>query len=339
MPRPIIMLSSVNGFVKRAVTATTTCYNTDVVLTADDQQCGKCERRDITAEEEEVQATSVPESSSTPPALESQDVISAIASQISDNKTLAALSRIDKTAHDATAPNLALERQRYAEGEEALKDVKGRLNGRYHRGRLYLNDKKLSERDVAEIVDLLKHNSVLTDLNLNDCGLDAEGGIAIAAALNGNKALIDLSLSGNNINVRGAKAFAAALEVNRTLTRLDLSNNTLCGKAKWMIYSSVPHTKDMSGVEALCNVAEKASWPDGALKTLKLDDNFLGELGERLLRKAMDKPAVVAERRRRAQELEDMWEARRLACLESRRRNGWDSCGDTSCPLCDHGGC
>merc|ERR1711907_872226 len=97
--------------------------------------------------------------------------------------------------------------------------------------------------------------------------------------------LTDLSLSGNNINVRGATAFAAALEVNRTLTHLDLSNNALCGKEKWMIYSSVPYTKDMSGVEALCKVATKASWPDGALKTLNLDDNFLGELGGRLLKR------------------------------------------------------
>merc|ERR1711907_733870 len=100
MPRPIIMLSNVSGFF--------TCRSVDRQRSALNQCCDTLSSREITAEEEEARVTlaptiSVPESSSTPPALESQDVISAIASQISDNKTLATLSRIDKTAHDVTA--------------------------------------------------------------------------------------------------------------------------------------------------------------------------------------------------------------------------------------------
>jgi hypothetical protein len=135
---------------------------------------------------------------------------------------------------------------------------------------------------------------------LSKCGIDAEGGIALAAALKVNRALISLDLSNNNINVGGAKAFGAALKVNRTLTHLNLSENALCGKEKWMVYAAVPHTKDTSGVKAIAQALRGASWPDGALRQIQMQDNFLDPNAERLVTDAMDKPAVVAESRESA---------------------------------------
>ena len=238
--------------------------------------------------------------------LETGDVVSTIASQISDTPTLKALSRTNKTAHDATKLTLAVRREQIKEQMASLSDGRFREFHRIYRpGELDLRSgvpgkKTLSDEDIAELVELLMHNSALTSLKLPNCNIDEAGGIAIAAALKDNKALTYLDMSENNINVGGARAFGAALETNRTLTHLDLSNNALCGKEKWMVYSSVPHTKDMTGVRALCAGAKKASWPDGALRTLDLGDNFLGDYGERLLRDAMDKPAVIAERKRGA---------------------------------------
>lgn len=263
--------------------------------------------------------------------LETGDVVSTIASQISDTSTLKALSRTNKTAHDATKLTLAVRREQMA----SLSDGRFREFHRIYRpGELDLRSgvpgkKTLSDEDIAELVELLTHSSALTSLKLPNCNIDEAGGIAIAAALKHNKALTYLDMSENNINVGGARAFGAALETNRTLTHLDLSNNALCGKEKWMVYFSTPRTKDYSGVKALCDAAEKASWPDGVLRTLELGDNFLGDYAEQQLKKAMDKPAVLAERAREERELEEMFAAQRRQCAEG-------LC-DTSCQWCDHG--
>ena len=234
---------------------------------ADDQQCIPCEPQD---------------------ALETEDVVSAIAAQISDTPTLKALSRTNKTAHDSTKLTLAARREQEAAISEGRfrKFVmrRGELNLRWG----VSGKKTLSDEDIAALVELLTHNSALTCLEIPNCNIDEAGGIAIAAALRDNKSLTYLDMRENNINVGGAKAFGAALEKNRTLTQLNLSNNALCGKEKWMVYSSAPRDKDYTGVKALLNAAKKASWPDGALRTLDLGDNFLGDYGERLLRDAMD---------------------------------------------------
>ena len=57
------------------------------------------------------------------------------------------------------------------------------------------------------LVDLIKHNSILTQLDLRRC-IDVAGGVAIAAAATDNKALTSLDLSDNNINVVGAQVLA-----------------------------------------------------------------------------------------------------------------------------------
>ena len=134
--------------------------------------------------------------------------------------------------------------------------------------------------------------------------------------------------------VRGAKAFAAALEVNRTLSDLDLSETALCGKQKWMIIAAVQCKKDLSGVEAIAKALRGASWPDGALRDIRIKDNFLGPSGEELVTRAMEKPAVVAERAREARRWQMCLDAQRRICEEGR-------C-DSSCTWCDNpgnGGC
>merc|ERR1712146_600914 len=88
--------------------------------------------------------------------------------------------------------------------------------------------------------------------------------------------------------------------VNRTLSDLDLSETALCGKQKWMIIAAVQCKKDLSGVEAIAKALRGASWPDGALRRIQIKDNFLGPSGEELVTRAMEKPAVVADRAREA---------------------------------------
>ena len=351
MPRPIIMRvsnadaskSTTTRSIEQASNAMTGCAvrvkhyrrtptTDDAVLTrARDQQCGACK-----PPEEAVPTLATAPSPSTSAAFESPDIVSAIASKISDKTTLAALSRTDKTAHDASAPTLAASKARAVQDLAAL--AEGRFAAeyfpRYNPGLLRLSGKDLSGDDVDALVDLIKHNSILTQLDLRRCDIDVAGGVAIAAAVTDNKALTSLDLSDNNINVGGAQAFGAALEVNRTLITLDLSNNALCGKEKWMVYgrfgpNGVP--KDMSGVEALYKAVEKASWPDGALRHLGVGDNFLAHY-EGKIKRAMEKPAVLAERAAKEREEEEMFAAQRRACAEGR-------C-NSSCIWCDHGpGC
>ena len=274
MPRPIIMQTASNAdaskstsFIAQLSKATVTCVRysrrttpitNDVVLVAQagDQhkECGACEP-------EAAPMPAPAANASTSAVLESADVLSAIASQISDKTTLAALSRADKTAHEATSQSLAASKAQHIQEQAALTEgrFKASYYPKYNPGLLRLSGAKLSGEDVDALVELLKHNSILTTLYLKDCDLDAAAGMAIAAALTDNLALTSLDLRDNNINVGGAKAFAAALGVNRTLTDLDLRNNALCGKQKWDVLGPVSVPKDMSGVEALCKAAKKAS--------------------------------------------------------------------------------
>lgn len=70
------------------------------------QQCGACEPED-------TPTTALTPDSGTPAALESHDVLSVIGSHVSDKATLAALSRTNKTAHDANAQALAATRAQH----------------------------------------------------------------------------------------------------------------------------------------------------------------------------------------------------------------------------------
>jgi Ran GTPase-activating protein (RanGAP) involved in mRNA processing and transport len=81
--------------------------------------------------------------------------------------------------------------------------------------------------DIAVAVTCLRH---LESLNLEYCGIGADGARALAGALQHVPRLKELDLSFNEICVDGARAIAAALQHVPGLERLNVSFNRLCNE-------------------------------------------------------------------------------------------------------------
>ena len=81
----------------------------------------------------------------------------------------------------------------------------------------------LCKNYATAVGQLLRVNASLTELNLDDNGLGAEGGKAIGDALRINTSLTSLSLSDTKLDEKGVFAIAESLPFNASLTKLDLS--------------------------------------------------------------------------------------------------------------------
>ena len=80
---------------------------------------------------------------------------------------------------------------------------------------------------VIALAELLKSNTTITDLNLNENNLKDVGAKAIAEALKVNTTLKVLDLSLNYIGDEGAQALAEAIDANSTLEQLSISGNDI----------------------------------------------------------------------------------------------------------------
>jgi len=116
---------------------------------------------------------------------------------------------------------------------------------------------------------LLKENTSLEELHLNEYGIDDWGAGKIAKELENNRSLKILNFSRNQIGNEGSNALAKALKKNENLVMIDLSENKIGdqGVGEW------PETLDQQRSIQL---------------KLNLDFNEIGEAGKTLLvRKAV----------------------------------------------------
>ena len=81
--------------------------------------------------------------------------------------------------------------------------------------------------DAAEVLDALKFNTHVTELDFADNVLSDKGMQVIADVLRCNRGITALDLQNNAFGPEGCLFFADALKVNRTLKWLDLSANFL----------------------------------------------------------------------------------------------------------------
>jgi len=82
------------------------------------------------------------------------------------------------------------------------------------------------------VAEMLKVNSCLEYLLLNENGIDDNEATLIASALKYNSTLKDLCLCVNNIGIKGMQSLARALKVNKSLENLDLggqNDNSIVG--------------------------------------------------------------------------------------------------------------
>ena len=92
---------------------------------------------------------------------------------------------------------------------------------------MYLNlgQNKIKEEGMNEIVDLLKVNTVLTEMSFGGNIISNEGIAILAQFLPHNNTLSHLDLSRNAFNDTGFDIFAEQLAFNDGLTFLDIAKN------------------------------------------------------------------------------------------------------------------
>ncbi|KAG0375255.1 hypothetical protein BGX24_009350 [Mortierella sp. AD032] len=134
---------------------------------------------------------------------------------------------------------------------------------------LNLQNNSIGDDGAKALAEALKINSTLTTLNLYSNSIGDDGAKALAEALKMNSALTTLNLYNNSIGDDGAKALAEALKMNSTLTTLDLQNNKI----------GFPGTVALILAEALKT--------NSILTTLDLQDNRIGDDGAKALAEAL----------------------------------------------------
>lgn len=81
--------------------------------------------------------------------------------------------------------------------------------------------------NARALMQILKKNNSIVDLNLSNTGLDDDGIKEISDGIKVNKTLEYLNLSRNHFGEIGAKHLTEALQMNKTIKRIDLSQNAL----------------------------------------------------------------------------------------------------------------
>jgi hypothetical protein len=114
---------------------------------------------------------------------------------------------------------------------------------------------------MQALSDMLKGNTVLTDLDMSENYMDATDAKIFSEGISDNGALLVVSLESNSLGPAGGKALAEGLKGNQVITELNIANNSL------------GHTYggggDMSGVVALAD----AILDMGAISSINLLKN------------------------------------------------------------------
>ena len=137
----------------------------------------------------------------------------------------------------------------------------------------------LGAAGAAALAALLRRDSLLTYLNLEENELGDEGAAAVADALRCHQAVFRLDLGYNKVSGRGVKALATLLLESASLLCLDLSGNNLWSRLSYFAPSSM---------SALAPLGRALASPACKLQLLHLDQadiepKGLGALVEGLL--------------------------------------------------------
>ena len=86
-----------------------------------------------------------------------------------------------------------------------------------------MNSSGIADKGAAALAEMLKVNTTLTALELNNNSIDYEGTVALAEALAENATLETFSISGNYVGGLGCKALANGLVKNVGVKGLQLN--------------------------------------------------------------------------------------------------------------------
>ena len=92
---------------------------------------------------------------------------------------------------------------------------------------LNLSNNKLTHRGACIFVRAFEVNKTLQVLDISNNELFDEGTVAVSRSLENNTAIKILNLSNNSFTANGARSIARLLQVNKTIQKLNISNNTI----------------------------------------------------------------------------------------------------------------
>ena len=149
---------------------------------------------------------------------------------------------------------------------------------------LDLSWNNLSTGDFTALAEAIKHNSKITKLNLSWNNLGTGDCAALAEAIKHNSTITQLNLAENELGTGDCTALAEAIKHNSTITQLDLSHNQLgigncTALAEAMKHNSTITQLDLSrnGLGTMdCTALAEAIKHDSKITQLNLSRNYLG---------------------------------------------------------------
>ncbi|KAL0239727.1 hypothetical protein GEMRC1_009835 [Eukaryota sp. GEM-RC1] len=98
------------------------------------------------------------------------------------------------------------------------------------------------------LIELLKVNTTVTNLNLNGNRIGDEGARALAEVLKVNNTITSVDLGGNRIGDEGARALAEVLKVNNTITSVYLGANSISAEGVRALVEMLKVNTSVTGV-------------------------------------------------------------------------------------------
>ncbi|MBS4171620.1 MULTISPECIES: hypothetical protein [unclassified Neochlamydia] len=184
--------------------------------------------------------------------------------------------------------------------KEAIRQLKGLIDNSLTK---WIVPKELPVEELSALMDTLRINTALTELNLHRNELSEKGTRALAQALERNSSLAKLDLSLNQIGSKDAIALAKALAKNYSLTKLDLSLNEISNKGASALAQALECNSSLTefdlrqndisnqGVSALAQALEHNS----SLAELNLGDNKISKEGASALAQALERNSSLTK--------------------------------------------
>jgi Ran GTPase-activating protein (RanGAP) involved in mRNA processing and transport len=124
---------------------------------------------------------------------------------------------------------------------------------------LLLQNCSIMDGTISLIAESLKQNSSIEVIDLCDNCIANHGAQALAQALQFNFSIRQLDLSRNKIKFVGAKSLAKMLRKNQSIQRLNLSSNML-SEGTWILLKALKTNKSLVSLDIQFNEVEKEEY-------------------------------------------------------------------------------
>ena len=116
---------------------------------------------------------------------------------------------------------------------------------------LRLHGNPVGDKGIAFIVDAILENkdTVLSTLDIGDCGLTDDGAILVSRLLVSNNTIADLNISANQITHRGWREISEALKKTSKLRTLSLDYNKITDEDVAVIADGLRHNTTLRSID------------------------------------------------------------------------------------------